>query len=383
MSLSFELGSTPTEKYQLGEVVGVNEVKAADFGIPIELKPKAIYSVEIRDPYVECFTLEEQAEVRNQEQEINDFARDRRLKGYWERKVGTAYVDESDVIQEAKQQWGDPVSYQKFFDQMIKSLPGAAWQSKIPSASSLADLSDPLSLITIADNKGQYYPIDYITQQWLSLCTDAVSIRNRSSIMSSIVQDFVKNSRTNHEKLNWLSVACGTALPVIKASLALDIDPNLMLVDIDSRAMSETRKLAAEMGFKGTIDFTKRLNIFSKERMERLKKELDEGNKLPTLLDLMGIFEYTGENLGINPATFLRSNYDLLENNGILIFGQMRDDRPLQDFTMGVIGWPYIHMRSPIDFMKIINEAKIPTDNTTIFLPNDGVYMVGVIQKTN
>lgn len=381
MSLkNYETTNIQSEKYRLGTIIEITENKENIFNIPEELKPSAIFSVKVEDPYVSNYTIQEQEQFRKEEKEINDFAEWRRLEGHWDRKVGTAYIDENNILQENKENWGDPVSKKKF-ETFVGSLASMAWQSKIPSSSALTDLSDPFSLITISDNKGNEYPVDDTTRKWLSLCTDAVAIRNRSAIMSWKIQNFVKENPNKNKSLNQLSVACGTALTPLVTSQFLDIDLHLGLVDIDSKAMIATRKIAAEIGFKGTIDFTKRLNIFNTERMKKLKQELDDKNMRPSLLDLMGIFEYTGENLGVDPVNFLKSNYDILKDDGILIFGQMRDDRPLQDFTMGVIGWPYVETRSLKEFLQIIYDAEIPIKNTTIFLPDDEVYMIGVIQK--
>lgn len=377
MSLSFELGSTPTEKYQLGEVVRINEVKAADFGIPIELMPKAIYSVEIRDPYVECFTLEEQAEVRNQEQEINDFARDRRLKGYWERKTGTAYVDEAEQEHFNKHVWGDPYSSDIFFNRMLGSQAINIWKTKIPSASALVDLSNPLTP-TILDKKGNPILVDYTAKKWWSLCTDGRAIRNRSTIMSRAVEEFIWRKNKDYD-FCWMSIACGTALPVMQSSVKSNINPRLILVDSDKKSLDATNTLANEIGFTGdTIQYND-INIFDTSDLENLKNRVSDN--LPDIVDLMGIFEYTGENIGVDPVSFLVSTYSLLSDNGRLIIGQMRDDRPMDDFTNGVVGWPYIHQRSPSNFLKIIQNAGISLNKVTLYFPDDGVYTIAVIDK--
>ena len=71
----------------------------------------------------------------------------------------------------------------------------------------------------------------------------------------------------------------------------------------------------------------------------------------------------------------------MLHPGGKLVFGQMRSDRRVADFTMGVVSWPFIEMRSPAEFMDIIDKSGINPLDTTLFLPSDGVYTVGVISK--
>jgi hypothetical protein len=71
----------------------------------------------------------------------------------------------------------------------------------------------------------------------------------------------------------------------------------------------------------------------------------------------------------------------MLQPGGELVFGQMRDDRPLPDFTMGVLGWPYIVMRSPAEVMQIVQDAGIETRSAQLYVPDDGVYTVCSITK--
>lgn len=115
--------------------------------------------------------------------------------------------------------------------------------------------------------------------------------------------------------------------------------------------------------------------------MQRLKEELEAKDELPEVIDMMGIFEYTGDNLGVDPVKFLETCYSFLKPGGRLVFGQMRTDRPVGDFTMGVVGWPFVHTRTLNEFMDVIVKAGIPVETVSLFLPADGVYTVGAIDK--
>lgn len=375
----------PTERYKLGTVTGCSAIDPAELGMDERVAPQAVYGVTVQDPYVDLYSEQEQAEVRRQEGEADDFARTRREAGQWQRRESVVYFDDQNVPQNGFQ-WGDPVSSKRFFQGLLKSPAIDAWRTKIPSAQALADLSDPVGNPAVEDKKGNLVPKDETAYKWLTLCMDAIAIRNRGTLMAHVVKQFVEKQGSQTaahggDHLKWMSIACGTALPAMKAALHAGIMPELVLVDLDSKALRHTQEIAEEIGFDGTMAQRTDINVFVPHEMARLRQELGENGDRPMLIDLMGIFEYTGENIGVDPVQFLRSNYDMLHPGGRLVFGQMRNDRPVPDFTMGVIRWPYIEMRSPREFMEVIEAASIPAKATQLYLPDDGVYTVGVIDK--
>lgn len=375
----------PEEIYQLGNILSTRIVDASDFGINSESAPAQILEAIISDPYVEQYSSADMMEVQISEASIDTFARDRRKAGLWERKQGTVYFDEHGNKLD-KKGWGDPVSRNEFFNNILKSPAINAWRSKIPSANALADLSDPINKDFVVDNRGNTFEVDDTAHKWLTLCTDARAIRSRGSVMASVVKEFIDQQKLTSgcekvQSLKWMSIACGTALPAMKAALHAGIKPEMLLVDLDSKALEATKALADEIGFAGEMSQRSDVNIFVPEEMAGLRQELGSNGERPMLIDLMGIFEYTGNNLGVDPVQFLRSVYDMLHPGGRLVFGQMRDDRPVADFTMGVVSWPYVEMRSPKEFMQIIEAAGIPVKATKLYLPSDNVYTVGVIDK--
>lgn len=380
----------PGESYQLGVVSRSQHLDLGTTGIPEKLYPKAVYEVEVTDPYVEAHTPQIRERIAAIESAHDAFAKERRVAGSWQRKPGTAYFDDESQAnaQKGRFTWGDPVSCNRFFMDELQSEGIDAWRSKIPSAKALGDLADPLSRIEIEDKRGKMHPMDQTAREWLSLCTDAVAIRSRGTIMAQAVREYVAKKMENAGNLelagwHWLSIACGTALPAMKAAMFAGIKPEMLMVDLDKSALRATQNLAVEIGFEGPISQISNVNIFDVNAMGRFQQELIATGKLPDLIDLMGIFEYTGDNLGVDPAAFLRSVYDMLRPGGRLVFGQMRADRPAADFTMGVVSWPYVEMRTMSEFMSIIDAAGIPLKFTQLYLPSDGVYTVGVVDKPN
>ena len=382
---SIELGYDAHEKYRLGQITDVQYLGHETFGMTAEEAPYAMYEVTVSDPYVERYEPEVRAEVAAAEHKISEYARQRREAGMWERAPGKAYVDDSNE-QTEKKVWGDPVSTNIHFGFTLQSPGLRVWREElIPSATALACLADPdLSTTVTSPKTGEQYEIDEESRKWWALCTDAVAIRSRATVMAELVKEFANGQTGEYgekvQTFNWMSIACGTALPTMKAAVHSEIQPSVTLIDYDRTAMAATEQLAAEIGFEG--DITKRpMNIFSPDKMAKLKHELEAKGELPELVDMMGIFEYTGNNLGVDPVPFLRSGYDLVAPGGTLIFGQMRDDRPVEDFTMGVVGWPYVEQRSPKELMSMITDAGIDPKSVRMFMPSDGVYTVVAIDK--
>ncbi len=385
MSVMHESNPQELEEYKLGDIVDIKESSFNKFDITLELQPKATYEVTIKDPYVELFSDQEKQEVNSKEIFISSFAEQRRLKGYWSRGIGKAYIDENEVQQERKHESGDPVSSNILFNKLISSTALNVWRKIIPSAISLMYVSGPFAKQDITDKKGNAVYIDETARKWWSLNKDCIAIRARGTLLSYLVNDFIEKKMFTQEgrlpNLVQMSVACGTALPVMQSVLKVDIESKLILVDKDKKALSATETLASEIGYSGQIFKYDETNIFSTDEMESLSNELDDKNLRPMIIDLMGIFEYTGNNIGVDPVNFLKSNYDMLQEDGRLIFGQMLSSRPLKDFMMGAVGWPYVETRNPEEVLGIIREAGIPLDSVKIYFPDDGIYMVVVIDK--
>lgn len=376
----YELAGSGNERFQLGEVVATSPIAAEEVNILVN-KPKQVWRVEINDAYVSNYSLEEQIVVRQDEIIADGVARNRREEGLWARNPGTVYFDANgDEVQ--KETWGDPYSGEIFFT-ALGSPAMNVWRSLIPSAKALAYLSEPQDQWAIASKDGTLLEtIDPEAKKWFTLCTDAIGIRSRATVMSKLIKGFADERAGDGDPVRWMSVASGTALPTIQAAIAADVDhkTKLLLVDLDRAAMEATKQLASEVGFDGTVE-QRRANVFDSNAMQRLRDELEAKDELPEVIDMMGIFEYTGVNLGVNPTEFLKSCYSFLKPGGRLVFGQMRTDRPVSDFTMGVVGWPFVHTRTPSEFMDVIVDAGIPAESVSLYLPTDGVYTIGAIDK--
>lgn len=378
----------PPERFRLGEIYADKSLDANEIGIPEELAPREVRQVDVSDPYLWDIAVrnpEAIEDMRRVEAEADAMASRRLADGHWQRSPGTAYVNEEmNVVQKGRAEFGDPVTASWLFDspEGLGTPVLKQWKRLIPSANALMYLSDPITPTFIEAKRGAVFEIDEKTRERWTTCIDAVAIRSRGTIMAEEVTNFFEQHPEKREHMHWMSVACGTALPAMKAANRAGIAPELTLLDIDPNAMNSTQKLAGEIDFKGSIK-QRSMNIFDEQEMTGLKDELTAGDEdeRPDIIDLMGIFEYTGDELGVDPVSFLRSNWELLKPGGRLVFGQMDKSRPVPNFTMGGIQWPYVAMRSPAEVMQIIKDAGLPLDATSLITQENGVYMVCTVDK--
>lgn len=366
------------EPFLLGSTFFGSHLSPVTFHLPSRVTPKRLQAVRVHDPYVDEWGEQTRASIAALEEGADRHARERRLANRWTRTPGTAYRLDGDERDQPTSEWGDPVAAREF-RRRVKSPSYDAWCTLVPSASSLLYLADPWHYEYIDTGKA-LVPIDRTSRQLLSLLTDAIAIRSRAAVMAELVRRVVgTHGAIETEPLNWLSIACGTALPTMRAAVAAGVRPRLLLADVSARALRQATQLAKSIGYTGEVT-TKRLNIFDPRAMHKLGAELAEHGARPHLVDAMGIFEYTGTNLGVDPVEFLSSVWQILRPRGTLVIGQMLATRPRPDFTMGVVQWPYLELRTVAELLEITDAAELPRERTEVFLPGDGVY--AVVQAT-
>lgn len=315
-----------------------------------------------------------------QEREFAERARERRLSLQWHRRPGIAYDQRGNAVQSPLRGWGDSHPEDGTKSTFRAHMGGAyeAWRSHVPSAEALRFLSGPYGADSIRHRRtGEDVPIDENMRHWMIACSDAVGIRSRAAIMAHIVSSHC--AAAGH--FEWLSVACGTALPVFQTAEQLGdgFSATMTLLDFDVASLQSAVALHGWFGVRGRIA-TVAGNVFDPAVL---------GGHRADFVDAMGIFEYIGDplielqrQLGIDtgPSQFLRACYDAARER--LVFGQMLTDRPNPDWTMGVIGWPYVEMRTIPEVVQIVREAGIPTSELTIYVPDlDPVYAVYAIQR--
>lgn len=209
-------------------------------------------------------------------------------------------------------------------------------------------------------------------------CYDAVGLRSRAAVMSNLMRAHFENL-PDDSQIEWTSLASGAADPVLKAIQSLNGDGkriDLRLVDWDEEALAMSEKLAVSHGLEEG-----QLHLFNRD----IKKLPEIANELgrAEAVDILGLFEYlpATQNRPYAQMVLATAYHQMLEDGGLLVFGNMRSDRPQYHFNQDVVRWPIIKPRSLAEISRIVKEAGIPLENAQMYLPKDGVYSVVAIRK--
>lgn len=246
------------------------------------------------------------------------------------------------------------------------------WRNRlVPTALALEPMQRPF--IDELPNGGQ---IDDTARSFFIDAIDSIGIRSRARVMSSIVEQHVKDDESN----SWISLASGAAIPVFDTlkNVSSSAEVKLALVDIDRNTLDYACMLAEKEGIvhgEQFIDIENNL-LRSMVATNRLVGEL--GEQSANVVDAMGIFEYFKDEASVK---FLKNSYQLVKPGGVLIAANMLSNRPELDFNQRGIGWPKIFPRSVDDLVGLIEQADIPLEDVTITIPQDGVYAVMEMRK--
>lgn len=248
----------------------------------------------------------------------------------------------------------------------------------VPSALALVPLQDPALDVLPGERK---FPIDDVSRDFFKHSIDAIAIRSRAAIMSDIAEQSVRSQRDSNRVVRMVSVASGTAKPVISAIKRLDSDwpVHLTLIDNDKNAQSMADKFIAEADL-ANLTYRPKLNNILKDLVasDRLVDEV--GKEQADFVDAMGIFEYIPTQKG-RAVDFLRHTYQLVRPGGTLVLGNMLDTHPEINFNKYGIGWPLIHPRSREEIISLLDGAGITPEIVTGHQAADGVYAVIEVRK--
>lgn len=245
-----------------------------------------------------------------------------------------------------------------------------AWMDMMPSAMALYPLQRP-------DEK--YLPngvkVSAEARNLFRHSQDAVGIRSRAQIMKELVSENAQKG-----DIDWLSLACGAAVPVLDAvrELPETTDAKLTLVDFDPQALEFARTLATDQGLMPEKDFHIEASNLVKDLIFKDNFIEKHGEESFDMVDMLGIFEYFDEERG---AKLLQNAYRLVKPGGKMIIGNMLDTHPTLELNQRAVGWPGIKPRSLEEISQIVEQAGIEGDNVDVYIPQDGVYAVLEIKK--
>ncbi len=231
------------------------------------------------------------------------------------------------------------------------------------------------------DDATGYYPS---SKDFLTGVIDSQAIQTRADTAIGMVREYLKRKPDNEkEKIVCASLACGAAGPIFEMACRLKSDginaEKLILVDNDPMALASAYSLAGAYGVEDKIQINK-CNIMAGSLTDTIEPESVD------VVDLLGIFEYIPKSLRLagvhyNAAeAFLRNVLKILKPGGLVVMGNMLNDRPQQQFFKKV--WPRLYQRDPKAVLEIIQESGLDPLQTEVRIPaREGVYAIYGMEK--
>lgn len=270
-----------------------------------------------------------------------------------------------------------------------------AWMNTIPQAEALKVLEDP-EMETLPDGS----PLSEEARELFRNSLDAIGIRSRAEIVKGAIVEHIMNRQEGDKtaELHATSLACGTAGTVFDALQQLKSHgyaaPHVSLLDYDPSALKFAEERAIQDGYDSVIT-TSRQNILHPDGLvgEKINNNLSRG--CSDVVDLVGFLEYlkkedkkyvyngviSERSKQAGAVTMLANAYKLVKPGGIMVFGNMHDERDQKSFLADVIQWPHIQPRSMEQCLELLDEAGIVGD-VDVYYPADGVYAVYVVKKS-
>ena len=218
--------------------------------------------------------------------------------------------------------------------------------------------------------------IDEETRGYFTYALDAIGIRTRAEIMRNIAAKYVS---ANSGRTEWVSLACGAAVPVLNAIPEEARDTvHVEMIDLSERALDFAGMLATDRGFEEGKHFTRRHDNLLRSIVASNELVRELGEESAEMVDAMGIFEYFDDKTVVK---FLEHSYQLVAPGGALVVANMLDNHPQLDFNQRGIGWPKIYPRSRQELQEIFAKANLSPENITGYVAQDGVYGVFEITK--
>ena len=256
---------------------------------------------------------------------------------------------------------------------MNKSPMFEEWLDTAALATTVDTLYDPENTRLKSGNK-----LDPFFVRFLKNLGDCIGVRARSYVLTSLMSENVD------EKEHWLSLACGNALPVLRAAEKAKVKPSITLVDFNFDNLRHARKIAKERGQNDLIsghmfrDLTYKKG-FDKPQYVRTVLASLLYRKRPVInfdgikmnyydrIESCGFVEYLPPE---KAALYMQRVFELLAPGGVFIFDSYDTEHPQRNFTEGVIQWPLVKFRSQKETLDIIKSSGVPImDNVVDVYP--------------
>lgn len=206
---------------------------------------------------------------------------------------------------------------------------------------------------------------------------DAEAVRTRATTAMELVAEHVESSEVlaDRDDLVSASLACGAAGPVYKMVNGLAERghnfSDVILVDQDPMALATAHSLAEANDVEGKVRLELR-DLLAENITDYIKPHSVD------VVDLLGLFEYipNDERMGHWAAALLGKVREIVRPGGYIVFGNMLNERPQQDFFRKVVQWPRLQQRTIRQVGEIVEEAGFSVDDLQVRVPSEGVYAV-------
>lgn len=257
-----------------------------------------------------------------------------------------------------------PNNYARY---MLRLTPAMrAWAQHMPGGFATYYVHNP-DRRRIDNNKR----LDLITKALFQHSYDGRGIRAGAHTMTW----FLSKNLVDQGRIRWVSVASGTGQPTFDASTAFVSPIDHLLIDSDQDALDFSQKLAEEYDKnEDTLRFENLNVIKDAQKMDEVIAEFN-----PNCIDAMGLFEYLTED---EIVALLRRLYAVLPVGGVMVFTSMRDTHPNLDVHKRAVAWPGVQERKWKFIEALILEAGVSSEELTILLPDDDVYGIYGLVKS-
>lgn len=227
-------------------------------------------------------------------------------------------------------------------------------------------------------------PIDDASRRIWQGSLDGSGVRTRAISAMSRVADYLAETKAPGERITTASLACGAAGPMFELArrigqkgLVLD---KTILADMDAMALASAQSLADHEGIANQVELKLENLVDMNTLSARNLSEFIEPGSVD-VVDLLGLFEYFPRELAVDLIQQVRK---IIKPGGMIVFGNMIDNRPQQTFFTQVSMWPPLEQRSLPELFDIVQEAGFSAkDDAEIILPPQGVYAVVAIKVPN
>ncbi|TXG76735.1 hypothetical protein E6P97_02990 [Patescibacteria group bacterium] len=220
-------------------------------------------------------------------------------------------------------------------------------------------------------------PIDPVSRLFYMASKDAAGVRTRAYTAMDMVRDHIgtEESMRGRQDLVSASLACGAAGPVYELVHSLREQGNdfsrVILVDKDEMALASASALAEAADVEEVVDIQRRDLL-----AEELTDYIEPGSA--DIVDLLGLYEYLPKDFGV---MLLEKVKQIVRPGGMIVFGNMLNERPQQTLFSDVAKWPALEQRGVKEVYEMCERAGFSAEHVTTRVPaRQGVYAVYAIK---